>query len=86
MRPNFDPEAGEFEEREIVCDGEESAGLEVQRRQATDDVSAEWIYLRNAEGVWVARRVPRVWRPKPISFKRALFEWLTNPFDWLKGP
>jgi hypothetical protein len=73
------------ETREIVCASEEAARQESQRQQADeDDVRAEWIYLRNTEGVWVARRVARDSAPKPTSFKRALLEWLTNPFDWLK--
>jgi len=78
-----DREACAFGEREIACDSEESARLEAQRQQSADDATAEWIYLRNADGAWVARRVPRDWPQTPISFRRALLEWLTNPFDWL---
>jgi hypothetical protein len=52
--------AAVFEWREIVCDDEETARREAERQQANDDAElAEWIYLRNAEGIWVARRVPR---------------------------
>lgn len=78
--------ASDFDRLEIACGSEEAARLEAERRQATDDDErAEWIYLRNAQDVWVARRVPRDWKPKPISAKRAFWEWLTNPFDWF-GP
>lgn len=50
----------DFEWREIQCANREAAEVEARRqqdREATDTV--EWIYLRNKEREWVARRVPR---------------------------
>jgi hypothetical protein len=50
----------EFDVREIQCSNREVAKAEAQRQQELDnDDEAEWIYLRNKEGRWVARRTPR---------------------------
>lgn len=49
----------EFDVREIQCTNREAAKAEAQRQQELDHASeAEWIYLRNKEGRWVARRTP----------------------------
>lgn len=46
--------------REIRCANREAAEVEVHRRQEREDTdTVEWIYLRNKEREWVARRVPR---------------------------
>jgi hypothetical protein len=74
-----------FDWREIACASEDAAKAEAERQQSLDIRSAEWIYLRNASGQWVARRTPRNLQPHPISMRRAFLEWLTNPFDLL-GP
>ena len=50
----------EFDVREIQCTNREAAEAEAQRQQELDNADeAEWIYLRNKEGRWVARRTPR---------------------------
>lgn len=50
----------EFDWREIRCVDRQTAEAEVRRQQELDDAGeAEWIYLRNKEGRWVARRTPR---------------------------
>jgi hypothetical protein len=50
----------EFDWREISCRDESSAKDEMRRQQELDDPDeAEWIYLRNKTGHWVARRTPR---------------------------
>jgi hypothetical protein len=72
-----------FDWREIACASEDAAKAEADRQQSLDARDAEWIYLRNASGQWVARRTPRDLQPPPISMRRALLEWLTNPFDLL---
>jgi hypothetical protein len=49
-----------FDSREIPCVDEQAAEREMQRQQQLDDPDvAEWIYLRNKAGQWVARRTPR---------------------------
>lgn len=78
-------QADGFDWREIACASEDAAKAEAERRQSFDTPDAEWIYLRNASGQWLARRTPRDWQPPPISMLRAFLEWLTNPFDVL-GP
>lgn len=69
--------------REIVCTNEQAARTEAERQQSLDTPDAEWIYLRNTSGQWVARRSLRGVQPAPVSMRRAFLEWLTNPFDWL---
>jgi hypothetical protein len=76
-------QADGFDWREIACASEDAAKAEVERQQGLDTRDAEWIYLRNASGQWVARRTPRDLRAPPISMRRAFLEWLTNPFDLL---
>lgn len=49
-----------FDVREIQCANREVAEATAQRQQELDNVDeAEWIYLRNKDGRWVARRTPR---------------------------
>jgi hypothetical protein len=65
--------------REIVLSTEDEAAAEVARQQeAESDPETEWIYLRNADGVWVARQVPCNWQPPPMTKKQAFFEALLN--------
>jgi hypothetical protein len=78
-------QADGFDWREITCASEEAAKAEAERQQSLDTRAAEWIYLRNASGQWVARRTPRDLQAPSISMRRAFLEWLTNPFDVL-GP
>jgi hypothetical protein len=78
-------QADGFDWREIACATGEAAKAEAERQQSLDTHDAEWIYLRNASGQWVAQRTPRDLRAPPISMRRAFLEWLTNPFD-LWGP
>jgi hypothetical protein len=74
-----------FAWREIACASGDAAKAEAERQQSLDTRDAEWIYLRNASGQWVARRTPRDLQTPSISMRRAFLEWLTNPFDVL-GP
>lgn len=67
---------------EIVCSNEQAAQAEAARQQIADSSDAEWIYLRNANGQWVARRTLRG-TLAPVSMRKAFLEWLTNPFNWL---
>lgn len=56
---------------EIHCGGELQATQEARRRQeAEPDPGLEWIYLRDANGQWVARLVPRVIDAQPEKAKR----------------
>ncbi len=72
-----------FDRREIACASGDAAKAEAERQQSLDTRDAEWIYLRNANGQWVARRTPRDLQAPSISMRRAFLEWLTNPFDSL---
>lgn len=48
------------EQFEVECEDGEAAEAEASRRQADEtDPEMEWIYLRNKQEVWVARRVRR---------------------------
>lgn len=51
--------AGEFRQTEVLCSDEASAALEAKRRQVDENPAVEWIYLRNKDRVWVARRTLR---------------------------
>ena len=56
---NDDLSEDEFEWREIPCANREEAESEARRQQELDDATeVEWIYLRNKNGEWVARRTP----------------------------
>jgi hypothetical protein len=59
------------ERREVVCVSEDAARDEVERQQGAEpDRRAEWIYLRSASEVWVARRVDRYPAEQaPVSLK-----------------
>jgi hypothetical protein len=75
------------EQREVVCVSEDDARDEVERQQAAEpDRRAEWIYLRNASEVWVARRVDRYPVERaPVSLKQAAKEEAAsfmNPLEW----
>jgi len=74
------------ERREVVCEHEDAAKAEAERQMAAEvDARAEWIYLRNKAGEWVARRVDRHPTPQPMSLKEAAKEEgirLLNPFGW----
>jgi hypothetical protein len=48
---------------EITCESREAAQSEAERQQERDSADAEWIYLRNPSGEWVARRTPRHFQP-----------------------
>ncbi len=74
-------QADGFDWREIACASGDAAKAEAERQQSLETRDAEWIYLRNASGQWVARRTPRALQAPPISMRRAFLEWLTNPFD-----
>jgi hypothetical protein len=53
--------ASDFQHAEVSGPTEADAATEARRRQAqeADPNSVEWIYLRNRDGVWVARRTLR---------------------------
>jgi hypothetical protein len=71
--------------QEHVCSDEASARREAEERTSEDVDGAEWIYLRNDEERWVARRIPPGWsppEPEPESMKRAILTSLLNPFEW----
>jgi hypothetical protein len=56
---NNDLPKDEVEWREIPCANREEAEAEAQRQQELDDATeVEWIYLRNKNSEWVARRTP----------------------------
>jgi hypothetical protein len=76
----------EFDWREIACQNEGAAQVEAKRQQGSDDPDvAEWIYLRNASGQWVARRTPRNLRPR-VPFRTALWEWALGWLNPFPGP
>jgi hypothetical protein len=78
-------QAAGFDWREIACATGDAAKAEAERQQSLDTHDAEWIYLRNASGQWVARRTPRDLRPPPISMRRAFLIGLPIPSTCL-GP
>lgn len=64
-----------FDQREIPCANSEAARAEAERQQRLEPEpeQAEWIYLRNQDRQWVARRTLR--NPVPSrSFRRALLD------------
>jgi hypothetical protein len=72
-----------FASREIPCSDCEAAAAEAQRQQLQDDDAvAEWIYLRNTQGRWVARRTPRdpAAQTPPRTFRGALLDTLIDTF------
>ena len=76
----------EFDSREVACESEASARAEAERqRLAEDSTQAEWIYLRNREGQWVARRTPRDLVPRS-TFWGALRDWLLGWLNPFPGP
>jgi hypothetical protein len=81
-----DGDVSGVERREVVCASEDAAKAEAKRQQAAEvDARAEWIYLRNRAGEWVARRVDMNPTPQPMSLKEAVKEEgirLLNPFGW----
>lgn len=53
-------EHSNFDCREVRCTNRATAEAEAHRQQEREDTdTVEWIYLRNKEREWVARRVPR---------------------------
>lgn len=72
-----------FASREIPCADREAAAAEAQRRQQhDDDAVAEWIYLRNTQRRWVARRTPRdpAAQTPPRTFRGAVLDTLIDTF------
>lgn len=64
-----------FDSREIRCANREIAEAEAHHQQERENAdTAEWIYLRNKEREWVARRVPRKLdvSSKPSGWRRWL--------------
>jgi hypothetical protein len=61
-KPRSEPN-DEFVWSEITCESQEAAQSEAERQQERDSADAEWIYLRNPSGQWVARRTPRSLKP-----------------------
>lgn len=65
----------EFDWREIVCVDERNAKMEADRQQQLEDPQAvEWIYLRNRDQQWVARRTPRHMSAAPKSAARRFLD------------
>jgi hypothetical protein len=63
----------DFDWLEVPCASGEDAQAEAARQQLLDDPdAAEWIYLRNKDHQWVARRTPRN-LPLPKPTKRSRF-------------
>ncbi len=61
----------DFDWREIVCADEHGARVEAVRQQQLEDPEeVEWIYLRNQNQQWVARRTPRH-MPEPPKSRRS---------------
>ena len=62
-----------FDSREIPCADEQAAHAEADRQQALEDPEdVEWIYLRNKNQQWVARRTPRHLPEEPQSTKKSV--------------
>jgi hypothetical protein len=74
-KPGSEPNDG-FAWSEIICESREAAQSEVQRQQERDSAEAEWIYLRNESGEWVARRTPRHLKPARKPLWKSLLEAL----------
>lgn len=85
-RPVVDDDLTLVQQREVECASEVAAKAEVERQEAAEsDARAEWIYLRNGSGVWIARRVDRYFAAEPVSLKQAAKEEagsLLNPLEW----
>lgn len=75
--------------QEYVCGDEPAARLEAEKQTAEDPEGAEWIYLRDKQGRWVARRIPPGWAPtgkgtRKETITNTLIDML-NPLRW-NGP
>ena len=74
---------------EYVCSDEPAARREAEKQTAEDPEGAEWIYLRDKQGRWVARRIHPGWVPTGKgTWKEAIagtLGELLNPFGWM-GP
>jgi len=69
---------GESIEREIRCSSREAAEAESRRQQdREDDPDAEWIFLRDKDRNWVARRSPR---EPPRRFRQFLGDAILDVF------
>jgi hypothetical protein len=71
--------------QQYVCGDEAAAQREAEKQTAEDPEGAEWIYLRDNEERWVARRIPPGWtppKPKPNTWKQAIIEQVFNPAGW----
>jgi hypothetical protein len=68
-------------EREILCGDEDSARAQAERQQQLEQAAeAEWIYLRNKDGRWVARRTARDPEPSTPSRKERIFNAIADIF------
>lgn len=68
-----------FEWREIPCASAEAARVEAVRQQELEDPDeVEWIYLRNKDQQWVARRTPRHLGPEPSSKRKSILGALVD--------
>jgi hypothetical protein len=76
-KPDSEPNGG-FAWSEIICENREAAQSEAQRQQERDNADAEWIYLRNGSGEWVARRTPRDLKPARKPLWKSLLEALID--------
>jgi hypothetical protein len=78
--------ASAFARIEVECATEKDASAEAERRQLLepDPETVEWIYLRNADERWVARRVlrdgtlPAPEPPTEKSLKRKVGDFAVN--------
>lgn len=87
----LDGYASAFARIEVECATEKDASTEAERRQLLepDHETVEWIYLRNADERWVARRVLRdgtLQAPEPStekSLKRKVGEFAADLLEAL---
>jgi hypothetical protein len=76
-----DPIRTPVAEREILSGDEASARAQAERQQQLEQApEAEWIYLRNKDGLWVARRTARDPQPSTPSRRERIFNAIADIF------
>ena len=76
-----EPTGSPVAEREMVCGDEDSARAQAERQQQLEqDPDAEWIYLRNRDGRWVARRTARDPQPATPTRRERIFNAIADIF------
>jgi hypothetical protein len=78
MRLPWISEPAQTPGRDIRCSNREAAEAEARRQQdCEEDSDTEWIFLRDQDRNWVARRTPRL---PARPFRESLFDAMLDVF------